>query len=450
MPQPAQPAQPSEVGVLSGGLPLRMLQRPGPGLLSCRLAIRGGSAADPIGRRGAHQLLAGVMSRGCGDLDAEALADLVEGAGAGLRVEAGEDSLVLALKCAAEDSEALLPLLLTMVRRPRLEPDQLELERQLNLQTLQRQREDPFQLAHDQLRHQLYGAGPYGHDPLGVEEELAAIGAEALRPLVADLGRQGAVLVLCGRIPDGVEGLLEAALEGRPWPTRLPQPTPLSQPMDLESQPPTNSPLSSPQAPGRGSLAALAEDTEQLVLMLGCASTPLGHPDTTALRLLQTHLGVGMSSRLFLTMREEWGLAYDVGVHLPARCGAAPFVLHLSTSAERAAEATTALLEEWQRLLEEPLPAEALALALAKGRGLDAMARQTCSQIAERQALLLSHGLPEDHFETCLQRAEQLTPADLQAAARRWLPAPSLSLVGPEAAIAAATSAWQGHPLGGG
>jgi len=216
------------------------------------------------------------------------------------------------------------------------------------------------------------------------------------------------------------------------------------------AEPPPPPPPSSPSLRQPPDLACLEQDTEQLVLMLGCATLPLGHPDTLALRLLQAHLGVGMSSRLFVTLREEHGLAYDVGVHLPARCGPAPFVLHLSTSADRAAEACTALLEEWQRLLEDPLSTEAMALALAKNRGQDAMGRQTCSQIAGRHALLLSHGLPEHHFEDCLLQADQLTPDDLRAAARRWLPAPSLSLVGPEAAITAAAAAWQGHPLAGG
>ena len=152
---------------LTGGLPLVWQRRPGPEIVACRLWIRGGSSADQPGQRGAAQLLAGLMTRGCGDYGAEALADLVEGRGAALRCEASEDSLVLSLKCASSDAEQLLPLLVAMARDPWLSQDQFELERDLNLQNLLRQREDPFQLAHDQLRGQLFASGPYGHDPLG-------------------------------------------------------------------------------------------------------------------------------------------------------------------------------------------------------------------------------------------------------------------------------------------
>ncbi|MFM8260115.1 MAG: M16 family metallopeptidase, partial [Vulcanococcus sp.] len=142
---------------LPGGCPLWVLHRPGPAILSAKLWLRGGSSADPSGQRGAAQLLAGVLSRGCGELSGEQLADLVEGCGAGLRCEAGEDGTLVSLKCASDDAPLLLPLLLQMVHSPWLVDDQIALERQLNLQTLQRQREDPFQLSHDQLRQQLYG-----------------------------------------------------------------------------------------------------------------------------------------------------------------------------------------------------------------------------------------------------------------------------------------------------
>ena len=181
--------------------------------------------------------------------------------------------------------------------------------------------------------------------------------------------------------------------------------------------------------------------------MLGAATVPLGHRQGLALRLLHCHLGVGMSSRLFVTMREEHGLAYDVGVHHPARLGAAPFVFHLSSSAERAFEATSELLNEWQRLLEQPLTGDELALARAKFRGQEAMGRQTGSQVADRLALVLGHGLPADFTDRCLGELDGLGPTDLLAAARELLAGPNLSLCGPAQALAAAEKAWRQHPL---
>jgi zinc protease len=417
---------------LKGGLPLIWQRRPGPAIVACRLWIRGGSSKDLPGQRGAAQLLAGLMTRGCGSYGPEALADLVEGRGAALRSEAAEDFLVISIKCSSSDTPELLPLLLSMARQPWLSPDQLELERDLNLQSLQRQREDPFQLAHDQLRHLLYGQGAYGHDPLGVDAELAALHSDQLAALVPDLGQDGALLVACGDLDDELPQLLNPLLDNCPWTTTQPSPG---------------------AGPGAASslqrFASLEQDTEQVVLMLGAATVPLGDPDGLALRLLQAHLGMGMSSRLFVTMREERGLAYDIGVHMPARRGATPFIWHLSTSADRAAEATTALMDEWQLILEQPLSEAELSLAKAKYRGQDAMGRQTCGQIADRQALVLGHGLGWSYVQDSLERVQQLDGASLLAAARRRLLSPALSICGPEPALVAAEQAWHRHSLSG-
>lgn len=417
---------------LAGGLPLIWQHRPGPEIVASQLWIRGGSSGDQPGQRGAAQLLAGLMTRGCAEYDAEALADLVEGRGASLRCEASEDSLMLSLKCASSDAEHLLPLLVQMVRGPWLSQDQFELERNLNLQNLQRHCEDPFQLAHDQLRQQLFGKGPYGHDPLGVEQELAELKRDQIAALVPPLGAGGAVLVACGDLPAQLADGIDGALRRFPWSTAAPryEPGPLATPCDRP-------------------IALLEQNTEQLVLMLGFATVPLGDPDALALRMLHAHLGMGMSSRLFVALREERGLAYDVGAYLPARRGATPLIWHLSTSADRAGEATTALLEEWQILLETPLGPAELALAKAKYRGQDAMARQTCSQIAEQQALVFGHGLGEGFISECLERVERLDAATLLAVAQRHLGAPVISLCGPSVALEAAQRAWQSHPLTG-
>ena len=414
---------------LSGGCPLWLIERPGPAILSAKLWIRGGSSADPSGQRGASQLLAGVLSRGCGPFSGDALADLVEGRGAGLRCEAAEDGTLISLKCASDDAALLLPLVLQMVTSPWLVEDQVTLERQLNLQTLQRQKEDPFQVAHDQLRQQLYGSGPYGHDPLGVEAELSALARPQLEQMTHQLGQEGAVMVLAGQIPAEPEQLLLHQLDGQSWRTQAPKR------------------LAGASGLKQVSLASNVDETEQLVLMLGTTTAPLGSEQALALRLLHCHLGIGMSSRLFVALREEHGLAYDVGVHYPARLGDAPFVFHLSSSSERAEEATRELLNEWLRLLEEPISDAQLQLAKAKFTGQEALGRQTCSQVADRHALVLGHGLPFDFADRCLLEAEALTPNDLHQAAQALLQGPSLSLCGPQDAIEAATAVWTGHPL---
>ena len=408
-----------------------------PGVLAAKAWIRRGSGADPLGQRGAHQLLGSLLSRGCGPYGPMELADLVEGCGAGLRCDTNEDGLLISLKCRDRDAEQLLPLIGWMLRHPLLRPDQVDLERELSLQALQRQKEDPFHLAYDGWRSLAYGSGPYGHDPLGVAGDLQQLEPDTLRRLANQLESEGSVLALSGTIPESLLNLLKDHEAFVSWPDQV-----------------TAASASSPTSPAvvggavsdteHGETLSLQEQkTEQVVLMLGQPSLPHGHPDDPALRLLQAHLGHGMSSLLFRRLREEHGVAYDVGLHHPAKAEASPFVMHAATSTDRAALTLKLLLESWDEMHSQCLSDEELALARVKVRGQLAHASQTTGQRAERRAQLRGLGLPDDYDQEALKAMESMDGPTLQQIANQHLRRPTLSLCGPSSSLKTLESVWE-------
>ena len=192
-----------------------------------------------------------------------------------------------------------------------------------------------------------------------------------------------------------------------------------------------------------GTLSLQEQKTEQVVLMLGQPSLPHGHPDDPALRLLQAHLGHGMSSLLFRRLREEHGVAYDVGLHHPAKAEASPFVMHAATSTDRAALTLRLLLQSWDEMHSQCLSDEELALARVKVRGQLAHASQTTGQRAERRAQLRGLGLPDDYDQESLQAMERMDGATLQRIANQHLRRPSLSLCGPSSSLKTLESVWE-------
>ena len=388
---------------------------------AARLVLPHGSAMDPAHAAGLHQLLAGSLTRGCGAFKAAAFAERIETLGGSLRSETNDDRLVLALKCVSTDAEQLLPLLLDMIEQPHLESEQVRLEQDLNLQSLQRMQEDPFAVAHEQLRLLLYGNGSYGHDPLGRRADLVAMKPDAVREAASALSCEAATLVVSGPLNDDLREQVH-------------------QRMSCWQQSGGDRPsLSSPPSQR---WSGISVDTEQTVLMLGFRTLPIHAPQALALRLLQVHLGVGMSSRLFQSLRETHGLVYDVGAELALRELDSPFIWHLSTSADQAVAALDALLREWDQVLQEPLTESCLQLARAKLRGQEALGRQTGAQRAERTALCLSLGLPMDYHQQAMKTIETITADDVQEAARHWLRRPVLSACGPSGSLRTLEAHW--------
>jgi predicted Zn-dependent peptidase len=112
------------------------------------------------------------------------------------------------------------------------------------------------------------------------------------------------------------------------------------------------------------------KDSDQANVCLGVPSYPIGHPDRYALQLLGTVLGTGMSSRLFLEVRERRGLAYYVYALNSSFTDAGTLFSQAGVDLKRADEAVDVIATEFRKLAEEPVPADELekARALAKGR----------------------------------------------------------------------------------
>jgi len=140
--------------------------------------------------------------------------------------------------------------------------------------------------------------------------------------------------------------------------------------------------------------------------------------------LLNTYLGNGLSSRLFVELREKRGLAYDVSSLYATRLDAAQFVVYMGTAPENTAIAFDGLRTEVDRLANIQLDEEELQACKNKMLGQYALGKQTNSQIAQVVGWYetLGLGIKFDEFEA-------------REAAQKFFIEPYISLVGPEAAI---------------
>jgi predicted Zn-dependent peptidase len=87
------------------------------------------------------------------------------------------------------------------------------------------------------------------------------------------------------------------------------------------------------------------------------------HPDAWTLSLLNAVLGDGMSSRLFQSVREELGLAYDISSGLVDYADAGALEISAGVDPDALDDALKAIIAELVRLRDEPIPADELERA---------------------------------------------------------------------------------------
>ncbi|HEV1998124.1 MAG TPA: insulinase family protein, partial [Candidatus Dormibacteraeota bacterium] len=108
---------------------------------------------------------------------------------------------------------------------------------------------------------------------------------------------------------------------------------------------------------------------EQINLVMGTRCIDYFHPDRHALDMMNTVLGEGMSSRLFLEVREKHGLCYDVHSWVGKMADTGSAGVYIGTDPGRTAEAVKAVMHELHRMAEEKVGSAELEKARAYLRG---------------------------------------------------------------------------------
>ncbi len=406
--------------VLNNGLTVLVIENPVADIVSARLLIKAGTAREDSSQAGLFSLLSSLLTKGTRHLSSMAIAEQVESVGASVGTDAAADYSLVSLKTVTADFATILALVAEMVRYPSFPAAEFDLEQRLTLQSIRSMKEQPFTLAFNALRAAMYGDHPYGLPGIGTEESVAHLTRDDLLQAHQTFYRpDNCVMVLAGRIQsDQAIALVEQALGDWVAPD-LPIPPPIY-----------------PAVPTHATHEAIAQATNQSILVVGYPTPSVKDPAYAALKLLSTYLGNGLSSRLFVELREKRGLAYDVSAFYPTRLSASQFVTHMGTAPENQAIALQGLRYETERLGQEKLAKDELEAAKNKLLGQYALGKQTNAQLGQLLGWYEVLGLGVEFDQIFQETIQAVTVEQVQAVAERFLHDPFTVVFGPDATAA--------------
>ncbi|MFW6295823.1 MAG: M16 family metallopeptidase [Halothece sp.] len=414
--EPSSTRQNIQRATLDNGITLIVIENPTADIIAGRLFLKNaGNRVESPSQAGLSHLLSTVITKGTATLNAAEIAEKIESVGAGINAETANDYFSLSLKTVSQDFPEILALVGEMMRAPSFPDNEVELEQALTLQAIVAQQEQPFNLAFNQLRSQMYPQHPYGSPVLGTQETVSALTAADLQSYHQTYFRpDNLVISLSGRITLE-QGITEINKVFGDWQIpATPQPTPsLTSPTPQPDQ------------------EFLYQETQQSIIMLGYLTASVKNSDYPILKLLNTYLGNGLSSRLFVELREKQGLAYDVSSLYPTRLEPSYFVTYMGTAPNNIETAYQGLRQEVKRLCEVELTPEELQASKNKLLGQYALGKQSNGQLAQLFGWYetLNQGLEfDDRFQ---EMVAEVTSEQMQAVAQKYLQVdPYISLVG--------------------
>jgi zinc protease len=397
-------------------------ENPSADIIAARLFFKAGSRWEPIEKAGLSHLVAAVMTKGTEQHSSLEIAERVESIGASLSTDASSDYFLLSLKTVSADFAEMLKLAGELLRSATFPESEVELERRLALQAIRSQQEQPFTVALDRLRHLMYGNHPYSLSGLGSAETVANLTREDLQDYYRTHFRPDNLTIsIAGRItPNEAVSQVESILGD--WRVPLvPSPN-----LDL------------PVVTSNPTRSTVPQDTQQSIVILGYLApsvAPETMADYAALKLLNTYLGNGLSSRLFVELREKRGLAYEVSAFYPTRLDTSYFVAYMGTAPTNTEIALSGLKTEVDRLCAAPLSDEEIQVAKNKLLGQYALGKQTNSQLAQIFGWYETLGLGVE-FDSQFQDAiANVSAGSAQEIACRYFSEPYVSLLGPADAL---------------
>ena len=390
--------------VSPGGIEAWLVEEHSIPFVAIELRFRGGANEDEPGRRGATNLMMGLLEEGAAERDALAFATEAETLAARLSFDAGADTVSAGIAFLTENADASVALLRDALTAPRFDAEAVERVREQVLAGLAAAERDPGDIASRTLAALSYPGHPYGTPIEGTPETVAALS-------VADLEAAHDRALARDRVFVGVTGDITAEALG-----------PLLD--ELLGDLPEHGGEAVPMADyaATGGVTVVDYPAPQSLVLFGHEGIAFDDPDYFPAFVLNHVMGGGgFESRLMTELREERGLTYGIGSYLAPRDLGAQVIGQFSTANETAAEAIALVRDEWARMAQGGVTPEELERAKTYLTGEYPLRFDGNSTIASILVGMQDSGLPIDYPDTRNDRVEAVTAEDVARVAARIL-----------------------------
>ena len=366
---------------------------------------------------GVSHFLEHIVFKGTKSRTSRQIKESIEGVGGSMNAFTAEEYTCFLAKVAHKHFENVFDVLSDMVLSASISDEDVKKERTVIMEEIKMTQDQPSQLADELLSEIVWQGHALGRPLAGTLETVGALTPKDIAGYRDMFYRPNLITVAAAGHIDH-KALHRAAESHFTGSERGPE-TPATAFKPAQQKP---------------ALKLFTKATEQTHLSLALHSFPKDHPEEYVLDILSVLLGGNMSSRLFNEVREERGLAYDVGSYLRRYRETGAFVVSAGVDNQKAKEAIEVILKELDKVTRETVPAEELRRAKDFYLGqLELGMENSMNQmlwVGENIVTLGKVRTPEE----VMKRIERVTPDDVRRVAKEIFKTSALNLamVGPE------------------
>jgi predicted Zn-dependent peptidase len=402
--------------VLGNGLRIITCPMPHTRSVSICIYLGAGSRYESEAQAGVSHFIEHLCFRGTEKrLSAKDISGAIEGVGGVLNGGTDKELTVYWCKVAQPHFHLALDVLADMVLHSRFEKKDIEKERKIIIEEISMSKDAPNQLVGMILDELLWPDHPLGRDVAGTNKSVEDMSRELMLDYMAsEYSPSNTVVAIAGNI-EHEEAVNEVNKILGGWENKKPR---LNFLPYIEDKNPR--------------FKVEKRDTEQTHLCLALPGVSLSDPRRFTIDLLNVILGEGMSSRLFIEIRDKLGLAYNIHSYLDHFQDSGALTIYAGVHPKSLEIGISAILEQLA-LLKEKISDEEITKAkeLSKGRLLLRMedSRSVAGWVGGQE--ILSNKIMD--VEEVVAIIEKVTAEEMRAVAKELLVGDKLrlSVVGP-------------------
>jgi predicted Zn-dependent peptidase len=408
--------------VLPGGV--RVLTEAMPGQRSATIGfwVAVGSRDEAPGQHGSTHFLEHLLFKGTKRRTALEIASAFDEVGGESNAATAKESTCYFARVLDTDLPMAIDVIADMITGAVLDPQEMEQERDVILEEIAMDSDDPTDVAHEHFVSAVLGSHPLGRPIGGTPDAIRAVARDSVWDHYRRYYRPDELVITAagGLDHDVVCGLVVDALHAAGWGLE-----PAAAPVQRRS-------TERAEITGTAGLHVVKRPVEQANIIMGCPSLVATDGRRFVMSVLNAVLGGGMSSRLFQEVREKRGLVYSTYSFASSYADAGYFGMYAGCTPSKVRQVIDLLGAELDKLAEGGISEEELRKAVGQLCGGIVLALEdTGSRMSRLGRAELVSGEYQDIDET-LRQIKAVTAAEVQELARELAAAPrTVTVVGP-------------------
>lgn len=410
------PKQVSRV-VLDDGMTVIVNENHSADIVVLDLFIKVGSINEDEKNNGITHFVQKVLLKGTKNRTALQIAKEVESIGARINVNTAQDYTEIYIQSLNKHFDIGLDILSDIVMNPVFDQKEVEKERNIIMSEIELQEDRTFNYVYNIFLETTYPNHPYRFLTIGNKDSIKDLTAEMLKEHYQKYYLpENMILCISGKI-DAKEVISKVTTVFSKF---------KSEELLAERDKVKISKIN------QNKKNYVKKEIEQAFVILGFTAPEVDNSDYTAMKVINSVLGVGMSSRLFRKLRDSEGLAYSVGSFYPTRLDSSRLVVYIGTDKEKVAESIERILGEISELKTVLIPKEELERAKKYLKGNFALEHQTNKSQAWYLGFYEILGKGFDYDKMYPLEIEQVTEKDVKKVANKYFDNYTLVVVEPE------------------